>query len=167
MTSCRLSRAPISAASERRIHPLPWSFQRTNIQESHAALHSPAPSDRLSSGLIESFNELILPDDNSANVIINTKKLYKATSWRKAYCKVRNGQLGKFYFPVGKIFFLSWKIIFFQLGTFRTPFWRIFVRFWPIMVIISKYQKSFTFSSLLRHKKHFRGRWVLKLDRRT
>ena len=64
----------------------------------------------------------------------------------------QQGYSSQFYFPVGKIFFLSWKIIFFQLGTFRTPFWRIFVRFWPIMVIISKYQKSFTFLSLFRHK---------------
>ena len=81
-----------------------------------------------------------------------TKKLYKETIWHKTSWKVRNGQLGKFYFPVGKIFFLSWKIIFFQLGTFRSPFWRIFTRFWPLMVIISKYQKSFTFLSLFRHK---------------
>ena len=104
---------------------------------------------------------------NTLNSHKYTKKLYKETIWHKTSWKVGNGQLGKFYFPVGKIFFLSWKIIFFQLGTFRSPFWRIFARFWPFMVIISEYQKSFTFSSLLRQKKHFRGRWVLKLDRRT
>ena len=55
-------------------------------------------------------------------IYFNTKKLYKETIWSKTSCKARNGQLGKFYFPVGKIFFLSWKIIFFQLGTFRTLF---------------------------------------------
>ena len=108
-----------------------------------------------------------LPQKRLSHIIANTKKLYKETIWHKTSWKVRNGQLGKFYFPVGKIFFLSWKIIFFQLGTFRSPFWRIFARFWPLKVIISEYQKSFTFSSLLRHKKNFRGRWVLKLDRRT
>ena len=97
-------------------------------------------------------------------IYFNTKKLYKETIWRKAYCKVRNGQLGKFYFPVGKIYFLSWKIIFFQLGTFRTPFWRIFVRFWPLMVIISKYQKSFTFSSWFQQKKDFE-RWAVSNER--
>ena len=84
-----------------------------------------------------------------------TKKLYKETIWRKAYCKVRNGQLGKFYFPVGKIYFLSWKIIFFQLGTFRSPFRRIFARFRPLLVIISEHKKSFTFSFLFRQKKHY------------
>ena len=89
-----------------------------------------------------------------------TKKLYKETIWHKTSWKAGNGQLGKFYFPVGKIFFLSWKIIFFQLGTFRSPFWRIFVRFWPLMVIISEYQKSFTFSFLFRQKKDFE-RWAV------
>ena len=33
-----------------------------------AALHSPAPFDRLGGGLVDSFNELVLSDDNSANV---------------------------------------------------------------------------------------------------
>ena len=93
--------------------------------------------------------------------IINTKKLYKATIWRNTSWKAGNGQLGKFYFPVGKIFFLSWKIIFFQLGTFRSPFWRVFVRFWPLMAIICKHQKCFTFSFLFRQKKHFE-RWAMR-----
>ena len=83
------------------------------------------------------------------------KKLYKATIWHNTSWKAGNGQLGKFYFPVGKIFFLSWKIIFFQLGTFRSPFWRVFVRFWPLMAIISKHQKCFTFSFLFWQKKIF------------
>jgi hypothetical protein len=47
---------------------LPRVFQRTKIQVSSAALHSPAPFDRLGGGLVDSFNELVLSDDNSANV---------------------------------------------------------------------------------------------------
>jgi hypothetical protein len=43
-------------------------FQRTKIQVSSAALHSPAPFDRLGGGLVVSFNELMLSDDNSANI---------------------------------------------------------------------------------------------------
>ena len=101
-----------------------------------------------------------LPQKHLSHIIANTKKLYKETIWSKTSWKVRNGQLGKFYFPVGKIFFLSWRIIFFQLGTFRSPFWRIFARFWPLMVIISEYQKSFTFSFLFRQKKDFE-RWAV------
>mgnify|MGYP006324815895 CR=1 FL=1 len=102
-----------------------------------------------------------LPQKRLSHIIANTKKLYKETIWSKTSWKVRNGQLGKFYFPVGKIFFLSWKIIFFQLGTFRSPFWRIFARFWPLMVIISEYQKSFTFSFSFRQKKHYFERWAM------
>ena len=92
------------------------------------------------------------------------KKLYKETIWSKTSWKGGNGQLGKFYFPVGKIFFLSWKIIFFQLGTFRSPFLRIFARFWLLMVIISEYQKCFTFSFSFRQKKDFE-RWAVSNER--
>ena len=54
-------------------------------------------------------------------IYFNTKKLYKETIWSKTSWKAGNGQLGKFYFPVGKIFFLSWKIIFFQLENSYFP----------------------------------------------
>ena len=86
-----------------------------------------------------------------------TKKLYKETIWSKTSWKAGNGQLGKFYFPVGKIFFLSWKIIFFQLGTFRSPFWRIFARFWPLMVIISEYKKVLRFHFCFDKRKILSG----------
>jgi hypothetical protein len=39
-----------------------------NKELSGAALHSPASFDRLGGRLVDSFNELMLPDDNSANV---------------------------------------------------------------------------------------------------
>ena len=46
--------------------------------------------------------------------------------------------LEKYFFSVEKLFFSSWAL-------FRSPFWRIFGRFWPLMVIISEYQKVLRF----------------------
>ena len=42
------------------------------------------------------------------------KILYKTLFPYKSSWKAGNAQLENFYFPVGKLFFLSWKIIFFQ-----------------------------------------------------
>ena len=42
------------------------------------------------------------------------KILYKTVFPYKSSRKTGNAQLENFYFPVGKLFFLSWKIIFFQ-----------------------------------------------------
>ena len=47
---------------------MPRIFKEQKFSHSCAALHSPAPFDRLGGGLVDSFNELMLPDDNSANV---------------------------------------------------------------------------------------------------
>ena len=42
------------------------------------------------------------------------KILYKTVFPYKSSWKVKSAQLENFYFPVGKLFFLSWKFIFFQ-----------------------------------------------------
>ena len=42
------------------------------------------------------------------------KILYKTVFPYKSSWKAGNALLENFYFPVGKLFFLSWKIIFFQ-----------------------------------------------------
>ena len=46
------------------------------------------------------------------------KILYKTVFPYKSSWKTGNAQLEKFCFPTGKLFFLSWKFIFFQLGCF-------------------------------------------------
>ena len=42
------------------------------------------------------------------------KILYKTIFPKKSSWKAGNAQLEKYYFPTGKLFFLSWKFIFFQ-----------------------------------------------------
>ena len=54
------------------------------------------------------------------NVLLSKKNpyaikiLYKTVFPYKSSWKAGNAQLENFYFPVGKLFFLSWKFIFFQ-----------------------------------------------------
>lgn len=57
------------------------------------------------------------------------KILYKTIFQYKSSWKAENAQLGKYYFPVGKLFFFSWKIIFSQLGLFLPPFLSVFAHF--------------------------------------
>ena len=46
----------------------------------------------------------------------DTKILYMVVFTTKSCWKGGNGQLEKFCFPTGNLFFLNWEIIFFQLG---------------------------------------------------
>ena|GEM_PF-2337990 len=50
----------------------------------------------------------------SSLISVPLKILYKTVFLYKSSWKVESAQLENFYFPVGKLFFLSWKFIFFQ-----------------------------------------------------
>ena len=58
------------------------------------------------------------------------KSLQRGFSWKSSW-EAENAQLAKYFFSTGKKYFLSWIIIFFQLGNSECPFGCVFVRFCP------------------------------------
>ena len=73
------------------------------------------------------------------------KILYKTIFQYKSSWKAENAQLGKYYFPVGQLFFFSWKIIFSQLGLFLPPFLSVFAHFDQLWLILLTANKSLQF----------------------
>ena len=62
-------------------------------------------------------------------ISVPLKILYKTVFSYKSSWKVESAQLENFYFPVGKLFFLSWKIKILQLVNVRRLFRFVFELF--------------------------------------
>ena len=78
------------------------------------------------------------------------KILYKTIFQYKSSWKAENAQLRKYYFPVGKLFFFNWKIIFSQLGLFLPPFLSVFAHFDQLWLILLTANKSLQLRDVLK-----------------
>ena len=67
--------------------------------------------------------------------------LQRGFSWKSSW-EANNAQLAKYFFSTGKKYFLSWIIIFFQLGISECPFGCVFVRFYPCFCLFREVRRN-------------------------